>query len=103
LGGKRANPTADSHATFIGYNSDMVVQGHIQNGVIVTGENLALPDGTEVTILVRSNLPATNDSMSPERRIKYLEALKRIDAISNENPGDSFSNTDHDQALYGKG
>jgi hypothetical protein len=81
----------------------MVVQGHIQNGVIVPGENLALPNGTEVTILVPVNPPSSNNLMSPEQRVKYLAALKRIDAMPNENPGDTFSGADHDQALYGEG
>jgi hypothetical protein len=81
----------------------MVVQGHIQNGVVVPGQDLSLPDGTEVTILVPLNPPTANGSMSPEQRAKYLAALKRIDAISDENPGDTFSGADHDQALYGEG
>lgn len=81
----------------------MVVQGYVQNGVIVPGQNLSLPDGTEVTILVRSTSPQANGVMNPEQRVKYLEALKRIDAIPNENPGDNFSGADHDKALYGEG
>ncbi len=84
----------------------MVIQGHIQNGVVIPGETLALPNGTEVTILVRTNsnaakAPAANGCMDYEKRARYLSALEKIDAVPNENPGDSFSGADHDQALYG--
>jgi hypothetical protein len=38
--------------------------------------------------------------MTDEERRRYLEALAEIDAVENENPGDTFSGADHDQILY---
>ncbi len=81
----------------------MEIQGHYENGVIVPHDGLSLPNGTEVTIVVRQTTqPRKVVLMTPEQRQKYLEALARIDAVPNENPGDTFSGVDHDQVLYGK-
>jgi hypothetical protein len=78
----------------------MVIHGHIKNGTIVPEAGISLPDGTEVTIVVREPAPAGGDGMSPEQRGKYLAALASIDAVPNENPGDHFRGADHDRALY---
>lgn len=79
----------------------MEIHGHIHNGVVVPDDVLSLPEGTEVTILVR-NISSTNgEAMSTDERARYLDALARIDAVANENPGDAFSGSDHDQVLYG--
>ena len=78
----------------------MVIHGHIENGAIVPHGGISLPDGTQVTIIAQEK--ARNDrDMSADQRKKYLDALMRIDAIANENPGDSFGGADHDRALYG--
>lgn len=81
----------------------MEIQGHYENGVIVPHHGLSLPNGTEVTIVVQQpTQPRKIVLMTPEERQRYLEALARIDAVPDENPGDTFSGADHDQALYGK-
>ena len=67
----------------------MVIHGHIHNGVVVPEGNLSLPDGTEVTILVRSGSDLTGDKMSPDQQSRYRDALAEIDAVVNENPGDT--------------
>ena len=79
----------------------MVIHGHIENGVVIPHDSLALPDGTEVTITVREEQAAGVDAMSEDERSRLLGALARIDAMANENPGDTFSGADHDRELYG--
>ncbi len=80
---------------------NMVVHGHIQNGTVVAEGVLSLPDGTKVTITVCPASPRDGETMSTDKRSRYLAAFAQIDAVANENPGDSFSGSDHDQALYG--
>ena len=82
-------------------NKYMVLQGHVENGVIIPDEGISLPDGTEVVITLRDNQTKHSDAMSEMERKHYLAALDRIDAVANENPGDSFSGVDHDRVLYG--
>jgi len=79
----------------------MEIQGHYQNGMIVPHNGVSLPDGTEVTIIVREPLQNRSSMMTEEERKRYLKALAEIDSVPNENPGDTFSGADHDQALYG--
>jgi hypothetical protein len=79
----------------------MEIPGHIQNGQIVPDQPLALPDGSEVTIVVPAKNVADQTAMTAEQRARYLNALAQIDALENENPGDAFSGADHDRALYG--
>jgi hypothetical protein len=81
----------------------MVFHGHIQNGVVIPHDNLSLPDGTEVTITVCTGPPAEGAAMSADEKSRYLDALARIDAVGNENPGDEFRGADHDRAVYGEG
>ncbi len=81
----------------------MVIRGRIEQGVVVLDDGVSLPDGTEVTVVVRADPDIDGDAMSEEERRRYLDALDRIDAIPNENPGDSFSGADHDRVLYGEG
>jgi hypothetical protein len=78
----------------------MEIQGHIQNGVAVPDGGLPLPEGAKVVIVIPSAATG-GDVMSAEAKARYLEALARIDAVANENPGDNFSGADHDQVLYG--
>jgi predicted DNA-binding antitoxin AbrB/MazE fold protein len=80
----------------------MEIQGHIENGIIIPHDITTLPDGTEVTIVVREQAERSADKMSPDERRRYLEELARIDAVSDENPGDTFSGADHDKVLYGE-
>jgi predicted DNA-binding antitoxin AbrB/MazE fold protein len=79
----------------------MEIQGHYQNGMIVPHDAVSLPDGTEVTITVRSTPQEISGAMTQEQHKRYLAALDRIDAAANENPGDIFSGADHDRVLYG--
>jgi predicted DNA-binding antitoxin AbrB/MazE fold protein len=81
----------------------MEIEGHYQNGLIIPHDGIPLPDGTEVTITVRPAPQVSGNSMTDDDRNRYLAALARIDAVSNENPGDAFSGADHDRALYGNG
>ncbi len=79
----------------------MEIQGHYQNGMIVPHNGFSLPDGTEVTIIVREQSKQLPTEMTQEERRRYLAALAEIDAVPDENPGDTFSGADHDQFLYG--
>jgi predicted DNA-binding antitoxin AbrB/MazE fold protein len=78
----------------------MEIQGHYENGIVVPHDVVSLPDGTEVTITVRSKPQQNVQMMTDDERRRYLDALAQIDAIENENPGDTFSGADHDQVLY---
>lgn len=81
----------------------MEVQGYFLNGMVVPHNGLSLPDGTEVTITVRDEVHNASAPMSEDDRERYRGALSRIDAVANENPGDTFSGADHDRILYGTG
>ena len=81
----------------------MEISGHIQNGHIVPERPLGLPDGSRVTIVVPVTQEPSPPAMSADQQTRYLNALARIDALENENPGDDFSGSEHDQALYGEG
>jgi hypothetical protein len=81
----------------------MEIHGHIENGIIIPHNIPALPNGTEVTIIVRQQGDRGSDKMTLEERRRYLEALAQIDAVPDENPGDTFSGADHDRVLYGEG
>ncbi len=81
----------------------MEIQGRYENGMIVPNNSLSLPDGTEVTIVVREQTEPSSDVMTTEQLRRYHEALARIDAVPDENPGDTFSGADHDRVLYGDG
>jgi predicted DNA-binding antitoxin AbrB/MazE fold protein len=80
----------------------MEIQGHYHNGIIIPHQDIPLPDGTEVIITVRDKSRDVSKAMTEEERRRYLAALARIDALPDENPGDTFSGADHDQALYGE-
>ena len=62
----------------------------------------SLPDGTEVTVSVCAEAVRASETMTEEQRRRYLDALARIDAIPDENPGDTFSGAEHDRVLYGE-
>jgi hypothetical protein len=79
----------------------MEIQGHFHDGMIIPHDPLSLPDGTEVTIVVRGSESNAAPQMSAEERDRYLAAMARLDTIANENPGDNFSGADHDRELYG--
>ena len=79
----------------------MEINGHIQQGIVVPDDELSLPDGTEVTIVVGNREPSGESIMSTEAQARYDSALRLLDGMPNEKPGDQFSGADHDQALYG--
>lgn len=81
----------------------MVLHGHFENGMVIPDGNISLPDGTEVTITVRTCPLTGDDAMSEQERKGFLGALARIDAVADENPGDTFRGADHDRVLYGDG
>lgn len=69
--------------------------------MIVPDGQLSLPNGTEVTIVVHDQSPQNREVLTEVERRRFVAALAEIDALPNENPGDTFSGRDHDQALYG--
>jgi hypothetical protein len=82
----------------------MTIQGTIQNGVVVLHGSPQLPDGTPVTVMIeksQATTPIRQAQMSEEEHRRMIEILDRITAMPDENPGDTFSGADHDQALYG--
>lgn len=80
----------------------MEIHGHYENGIIVPDTGFVLPNVAQVIITVRETSTSNSDSMTDDERRRYLEALARIDAVPDENPGDTFSGIDHDRVLYGK-
>lgn len=78
----------------------MEIHGHFEHGVIVPHDTLLLPEGTRVTIIIPSGSAKSINEMSVEAKEQYLAALARIDALPNENPGDTISGADHDRFLY---
>jgi predicted DNA-binding antitoxin AbrB/MazE fold protein len=81
----------------------MVIRGRIENGVVVLKDDVSLPEGTEVSVFVLAKHDASGETVTDEQQRRYREALARIDAVPNENPGDTISGADHDQVLYGEG
>ncbi len=75
----------------------MVIRGRVQSGVVVFDDDVSLPDGTEVSVVVSDAAEGAGRKMTEEQLRHYREALARIDALPNENPGDIFSGADHDQ------
>jgi hypothetical protein len=80
----------------------MEIPGRVQNGVVVLENGSSLPDGTEVKVSVCDEAVRARDAMTAEERRRYLRALARIDAVPNENPGDTFGGAEHDRVLYGE-
>jgi hypothetical protein len=80
----------------------MVIRGLVQNGVVVLENDVSLPEGTEVTVVVRAASEPVGDRMSEQERRRIREVMDRITALPDENPGDTFSGADHDKALYGE-
>ncbi len=82
----------------------MIAKGRVVNGVVVFDQGTSLPEGTVVSIVPARPTPSVTDPrdvMSEEQKERLQAALARIDALPNENPGDTFSGSDHDQELYG--
>src|ERR1044071_3005939 len=86
--------------------SAMTFQGKIHNGVVVFNGPVNLPEGTPVTVWpeqATSPRPSGHDEkMSEDEHRRIMPIMDRIAALPDENPGDTFSGADHDQALYGE-
>ena len=78
----------------------MTYHGYIKDGTVIVEGLPAIPDGTQVTVVVTPQ-ESGSDKMSLEQLAKYRAALDEIRALPNENPGDTFSGADHDEVLYG--
>lgn len=78
----------------------MVIHGRVEKGLIVPETGISLPDGTEVTIIVRPPAGSEAARMLPDEHARYLAGLASIDALPNESPGDRFRGADHDAAIY---
>ena len=61
----------------------MVIHGRIENGVIVLSEMISLPEGTEVTIMVRDDMKPTDSS-----RALASPAAVRLPIFDSELPAD---------------
>ena len=70
----------------------MVVQGTVQNGVVVPAGGQPLPEGAAVTIIVRAPSQPVNDSL----REMLLEFAGTIDGL----PPDMAAH--HDHYLHGR-
>lgn len=77
-------------------NGRMVIHGRVVNGVVVFEQGVTLPEGAKATVVVEG--PRTPGQPDDEKR-RVAEALARIDALPDENPGDTFSGADHDIVL----
>lgn len=71
----------------------MEIPGRICNGAVVPG--------AAVTIVTPPQASECRSSMTSNETARLREALARLDAVDNENPGDRFSGANHDQALFG--
>ncbi len=80
----------------------MVIRGRVQNGIVVLENEDSLPEGAEVTVVPCSAPEAAPERMSQEEHRRIREISDRIAAMPDENPGDTFSGTDHDKTLYGE-
>ena len=85
----------------------MVLQGKVENGVVVLEAGVQLPEGTHVTVVPRSRIEeaksaSPKDLMSEEEHRRVLEIIDRIAALPIEGSQEPFSGRDHDKVLYGK-
>lgn len=82
----------------------MTLHGIVQNGVVVFDGNPAIPDGTEVSVVIAPAAVRTaqGEKMTEEEHRRVLAILDRIAALPTENPDDTFSGADHDKVLYGE-
>lgn len=85
------------------YNCHMEIHGHIQHGVAVPDDLVALPEGSKVIIVMPVSGASSAGAMSADETARFRRALAELDAAANENPGDDFSGADHDEVLYGRG
>jgi len=77
-------------------NGRMVIHGRVVNGVVVFEQGVTLPEGAKVTVVVEGSRTAGRPG---DEKRRVAEAFARIDALPDENPGDTFSGADHDNVL----
>ena len=77
----------------------VAIRGRVQNGVVVLDPAAAMPDGTQVAVMVRAAPAPPNQTMPEAERQRVLEIMDRIAALPDENPGDRFSGADRDRVL----
>jgi predicted DNA-binding antitoxin AbrB/MazE fold protein len=80
----------------------MVIRGRVHNGVVAFQDEVSLPEGIEVTVVVPTEPAAAAGRMTEEQRRALHEVRKEIESLPNESPGDTFSGADHDRVLYGE-
>jgi len=80
----------------------MVIQGRVENGVVVVDGDVSLPEGAEVSVVVRESSEEAPDKMTEAEHRRVKAIFDRLAAMPDENPGDAFSGADHDQVLYGE-
>lgn len=80
----------------------MVINGRVHNGVIAIGNDVSLPEGTEVVVVLPNQPAASGERMSEEERVRIRDTMDRIAALPDENPGDDAGGADHDRVLYGE-
>ena len=80
----------------------MVIRGRVENGVVAFGNDISLPEGTEVTIVVPAAPEPQDEILSDAERQRIRKIMDDIAALPDENPGDVFSSVDHDKVLYGE-
>ena len=80
----------------------MVIRGRIEKGVVVLDGDVSLPEGAEVTVVVRAAPEVTEEAIAEERRRRLVDAFQRIASLPIEGSTEPFSAADHDKVLYGK-
>jgi predicted DNA-binding antitoxin AbrB/MazE fold protein len=78
----------------------MVIRGRIEKGVVVLEEPVSLPEGTEVTVLVRAASEEANEGALAAERRRVLAIMDRIAAMPIQGASEPVSGADHDKALY---
>jgi len=92
----------------------MVIRGRVEHGVVVLEEQVSLPEGTEVTVMVRAAAESGQAAergatprdqqgrVSDEEHQGIVAELERIAALPIEGRRDPFSGANHDKVLYGE-
>jgi hypothetical protein len=80
----------------------MVFRGRIEKGVVVLDEDVSLPEGTEVTVVVRSAPEPRGKTTAEAQNRRLVDTFQRIASLPIEGAPEPFSGADHDKVLYGK-